>query len=764
MGATTSRLTSLVWAPSANARGFVALTNLGGHDLHVSGAGRGAIQLGPRATNVVELSALASGKAGWPALISLRHDGAPGALSAVGIVFNEAGFSSTLRFVDPGEAASNTLAGAHFYSGPAPDNLGLPQAERFSAILSLANTSASPTQAVVSVDYTTHHGANHVQIANPFLGAAEVSEIDATERLHALGTDTLVDAGLEVSYTGAPGIVIAKLVSLDGSGDLAFDTPVRDPQAGMYRSSGAHPWRVDGGFNTIVVLKNVLSRAVYAMVVLRFDGGQYTLPRVALEPFQTVSLNLREVTAGGRKDLDGNSLPASGSGKVLWFQEEPDSLIGRAEIYNVQEGVAASYGCFYPCNCNLPYFTPNTSDTWLSPSSLTLGYLQTQLIATVQRRYDCNNSNLGSFDISSSTVYSSGNTGIFKFTGSSIQAVSVGSGSFSGQAPRNTETPPYCPAQSQANPSGTGKVTPTIWYGGSDVTNQKTTVIVGQQIALSTQYSLPTGLSVQSQSWSVQGNVIANYTQSSTSAVVTSYSSPNATTTTFYWIASGANTVTYSVTLSDGSGPFAASTTFSVLAPTATITNVVGAVQVCTSNCVGTAPTLGLGNGTTYGITWTTTVTTPLGGAGSVALTQLIEASNSITLDPQGTVQTLSTNGAYVLDTTPQYAGQSESFPASKTGTFALDDSPGISLQTNLKHALQSKAFTTDVMYQPSGANSIWVTLASMTWSWSGAATKGAGNVWALDSSPPPAKASSGGVASTTLPVWSSNITSYRFQ
>jgi hypothetical protein len=82
------------------------------------------------------------------------------------------------------------------------------------------------------------------------------------------------------------------------------------------------------------------------------------------------------------------------------------------------------------------------------------------LIATRQNRFDCNNSNLGTFDISSSTVYSSGNSGILRFTVNTIQAVRVGPATFGGVAPRNTEVAPNCPVLAQANPAGSGTVPP----------------------------------------------------------------------------------------------------------------------------------------------------------------------------------------------------------------------------------------------------------------------------------------------------------------
>ena len=470
MGGITSRLASVVSVLTPHLDGFVALTNLGERELKVrTGSdsrsasdngkdGGSLIRLGARATKVIAINDLSEAKPGRPALIAFQHDGKPGDLTAIGVIFDKSGFSSTLYFVDPGEAASNSLAGAHFHTGAAPQKLGFSHETRFRGVLTLANTSAFPSQAAVSVDYTVNDRANHIQVAAPVLTAGQALDVDLTERLRAFGVDDVQDAGVDITYSGAPGAIIAKLTSFDAASNLTFDTPIKDPQGGMYRSSGSHPWRLDGTFDTVVALKNVLPRAVNAMVVLRFRDGQYTLPRIALDPFQTVSINLREIIAAKKKDLDGNAPPNAKIGKVLWFQEEPDSLIGRAEIYDVQTGIAGSFSCFYPCSCSRPTFSPSASDTWLIPSSFTIPYLGTRPIATDQRRYDCNGINVGTFDITSSTIFSSGNSGILRFTSNTVQAVGVGSTTFQGQAPRDTEQPPNCPVQSQANPGGNGIV------------------------------------------------------------------------------------------------------------------------------------------------------------------------------------------------------------------------------------------------------------------------------------------------------------------
>ena len=153
-------------------------------------------------------------------------------------------------------------------------------------------------------------------------------------------------------------------------------------------------------------------------------------------------------------------------------------------------------------------------------------------------------------------------------------------------------------------------------------------------------------------------------------------------------------------------------------------------------------------------------MTTPAGGAGLVALTQVLQTTRTRTLDPQGTVTTLSTNPAFVIDNYPQYDNKTLSWAASEASILKTDDAPGAVESTAYKHQTISDSYVTYVVYQPTGG--IWVTLASMAWSWSAAATKGTGNVWTLDAGSSPTNSPSGS-NSTTLPLWGSNITSYTY-
>jgi hypothetical protein len=140
------------------------------------------------------------------------------------------------------------------------------------------------------------------------------------------------DAGVDISYDGMPGTVIAHLTSYDTTGDYSFDVPVKDPLAGANRGNGSYPWRLDNGYTTVVHLKNTLDKEVMAVVQVRYDEGNYNPDRIKLAPYQTVAIDIRQLRDAQKKDIRNGLIPEEvESGQVVWFEEESESLIGRAE-------------------------------------------------------------------------------------------------------------------------------------------------------------------------------------------------------------------------------------------------------------------------------------------------------------------------------------------------------------------------------------------------------------------------------------------------
>lgn len=407
----SNQLSAIIWLADDETQAKAALTNTTSSPLTVAAqAGREirTIILGARETQVVELRDFVAATTDGPlvSLLTLKHSGAPGALVATGFAYNERkGFSTNLPFVDRSTMATKTLAGAHFKFGPAAFNAGLPWGTTFQVPLVLANPSSSPILANVTVDYTLNAVAHRVALRSISLAAKQIKQIDLAQELANRGlTGPVDDAGIQISYTGQPGALMARLTSMDETGDFVFDTPLKDPLAGMFRVSGNYPWRLDGDYNTVVHLKNTTNKEVYAVAQLRYEGGDYNPDKIKLAPYQTVALDIKKLRDGQAKDIRGGVMPPEvTSGQILWYEQTLDSLIGRAELFTIADGLSSSFSCGGPGVCGQSFATASAN-----PSSANKTADDTGVFFTAQETdRDCLSATFGPFSVTSGLTWSS---------------------------------------------------------------------------------------------------------------------------------------------------------------------------------------------------------------------------------------------------------------------------------------------------------------------------------------------------------------------
>jgi hypothetical protein len=161
--------------------------------------------------------------------------------------------------------------------------------------------------------------------------------------------------------------------------------------------------------------------------------------------------------------------------------------------------------------------------------------------------------------------------------GESLYGAAIG-----GTTANVTITSQYC----TKNGGGPATVTPKIRLGGTsgtDITGTTQAVLVGQQIVLYADYTLPSGQNPNSQSWSVLGNRVGGFSTASTNGGPTAVNN-NGQSTTFYWVAA-ANSQTATFTLNYGSNQTAtAKATFNISGPTSVSAQAtVGQWQIQTS-------------------------------------------------------------------------------------------------------------------------------------------------------------------------------------
>jgi hypothetical protein len=192
----------------------------------------------------------------------------------------------------------------------------------------------------------------------------------------------------------------------------------------MNRNTGSYPFRLDGGYNTVLHLKNTTDKVVYAAVQIRYEGGDYNPNQIKLEPFQTVAVDIKQFQTSQAADIRSKTLPANvTSGKVIWYERTGGSLIGRAETADFSAGVAGSFSCGGSCSCWMQttsaYMSPYFYDSEVGDH----GYPFTPM----EMLEDCNGDyDYGPYAITSGLSWSSSNSSVATVSSGYVECVSSG--------------------------------------------------------------------------------------------------------------------------------------------------------------------------------------------------------------------------------------------------------------------------------------------------------------------------------------------------
>jgi hypothetical protein len=299
------------------ADGFLAVTNVAKNRVTfqlTAGWLKKTFALFPRETQLIKLNEDES--LSETTLVKLQHNGLPGDLITTGYVLNlKDGYSSGFAMLDPGINRSRTLAGAHFRAGQPDPSEGFPEDSRFRSPLLLANVSANPVVAHVSVDYTVREKVqmtpinpndadasedkfNTIAVKTLTIAPGDVQRVELSDALGGVGQ--IAEAGVDIAYDAAPGSVIGQLTSVDQSGDYAFEVPVKDPDAMNEMMESIYPWTLENGTATVLHLKNTTNGTVKAAVLIRFAGGTYQPDGFELQPYQTIALDIQKLKDSSR--------------------------------------------------------------------------------------------------------------------------------------------------------------------------------------------------------------------------------------------------------------------------------------------------------------------------------------------------------------------------------------------------------------------------------------------------------------------------------
>jgi hypothetical protein len=403
----STKLAGIVSLPRAGANAFLALTNVGVNQSSVQvsvGSEQKSITIYPRQTRLLRLNEDFSQRGPGAALVRAQYDGVPGDIITSGFVLDlENGYSSAFTMVDPSLARSSHLAGAHLRVGEPDASEGFPKGTYFRSPLVLGNLGDKPVTAHIAVDYTvrqplemtpvdasqasaTEDTFATISAGNVTIPPGSVQRIELSDALSKAVKDPIIEAGVDVDYDGAHGTVIGYLVSLDQTGDYSFEVPIKDPASMTAGMESIYPWTLEGGTKTVVHIKNTTNQPESGDLTFNYeDGGvakTYRHPRIDLQPYQTVAVDIHELQISKKPDALGQIFsPNAKHGQAAWHQETPYTLIGRAEQTDVAAGIASSFSCETICCDNY------TRDGILEPSNLTgnvggNGWLYSYLVGT----------------------------------------------------------------------------------------------------------------------------------------------------------------------------------------------------------------------------------------------------------------------------------------------------------------------------------------------------------------------------------------------
>lgn len=583
--------------------------------------------------------------------ISLNYTNSPGSIAVVGVVANKhRGFSTTMRFIDQASQQTTTLHGASLPIGRPDVNSGFPSSARLTPHVIVRNNTEQPVEVKPRIRYTLSDQANTIRLDTVVLAAREVRELDLSEAINAIGNHPITDSGIEIKHSGQAGAVMAYAASVDQSGTMVLDVPIKDPKNMMFKG-GSYPWNIDGDNRAVLHVKSVDApgdgRKREVMAKLYFDGGEYNLPLQVIEAGQTTEIDIKKLRDDQVQDTLGSVIPLNVTGGQLnWFgRAKQGEFIGRLVQYNPVTGMSASFSCVTGCNCE-----PTWIDSWLEPAFFSGVVDDSFQIIGWELDQDCFGNDYGPY-FAINTHFSSSNTSVATVQGSQVTFVGSGTAQISGHWDAYTVTEGdcdpelgcghgrnICPYVRAPNPVPTQvTVRPTV----SNISPNKG--LIGQPISVTVS---GTGF-VAGSTLSIDSGTLNNVTFQSSTTITANYTSNNN--------ASGGN---HRVTVTSNGRTSTDNVNFYVQIPT-TLT-----VLSVTNLADGTGSQSGCPSGS-YGIKIAISYQVKDQAGGSIATNDM---------EPQETVTNEVLNGTPLGDPVPTF---SDIGPSRITGTTQFTNTSG---------------------------------------------------------------------------------------
>lgn len=181
--------------------------------------------------------------------------------------------------------------------------------------------------------------------------------------------DPRLQNSFSVTSNGAPGDVLAKLVSRNDSAPGAIELLGKDAQDS--NDGGSNPWSIEQGTeSTLLFFNHDQAPQIFNVLIASADGSQWNKD-FKVAPMETMAISIGDIIQKQMEDDKGKTLPKTAvSGQISWWTVETASGPGTGRL--LQSNRASGEARSFACGC--PYRL--CGDTFTSDYSLILeGFL-----------------------------------------------------------------------------------------------------------------------------------------------------------------------------------------------------------------------------------------------------------------------------------------------------------------------------------------------------------------------------------------------------
>jgi hypothetical protein len=181
-----------------------------------------------------------------------------------------------------------------------------------------------------------------------FLSPGEAREIQVPSSLVSSSDGAI---GIEVTGDGQPGSLFGYWESVDQTGSLIVETPLRSPSPAL-PSSGSNPFSLAGETQSTLFIKNTGTTPASFIGVIYHALGNSTVGLRIVAAGETVEVDIRQLRDQQILDVNGNALPSDlQGGQFQWLRRSGPLLLGRVVVMNQRTLMASNMSCAW-CYCS----------------------------------------------------------------------------------------------------------------------------------------------------------------------------------------------------------------------------------------------------------------------------------------------------------------------------------------------------------------------------------------------------------------------------